>query len=324
MRVFRSVSEVPDDARNCAISIGNFDGVHEGHKSLLRRNRELCRENGWISSVLTFDPHPTTIVAPERAPHLLTTMEQRLALIAAEGIEQAFVLRFDLNFSHLEPDEFVREVLARGLGAKAVLVGDSFRFGSHHAGNVQTLRTLGEECGFCTEVAPLVVIRGRMVSSTAVRELVNTGDVSAACRMLGRPYALEGEVVGGFGIGSKQTVPTLNLDTKSEVLPASGVYITRTRDLGDGREWPSVTNVGFRPTFNGDRLTIETFLLATLEGPTPQRIRVEFLRRVREERRFDSPESLKKQIMVDVGRAKAYFRRLGAFRTLRARDNLKN
>jgi riboflavin kinase/FMN adenylyltransferase len=133
--------------------------------------------------------------------------------------------------------------------------------------------------------------------------------------MLGRPYALEGEVVRGFGIGSKQTVPTLNLDTKAEVLPASGVYITRTRDLRDGREWPSITNAGFRPTFEGDRLTIETFLLAALEGSTPRHIRVEFLRWVRDERKFDNPESLKKQIMVDVGRAKAYFRRVEAFRT---------
>jgi riboflavin kinase / FMN adenylyltransferase len=315
MRVFRSLSEVPGDARNCAVSIGNFDGVHEGHKSLFRRNRELCREHGWISSILTFDPHPTTVVAPERAPRLLTTMDQRLALIAVEGIEQAFVLRFDLEFSHLEPDEFAREVLARGLGAKAVLVGDSFRFGRHHAGNVQTLRMLGDECGFCTEVVPLVRIRGRMVSSTAVRELITSGAAGLACRMLGRPYALEGDVVSGFGIGSKQTVPTLNLDTKAEVLPASGVYVTRTWDLNDGREWPSITNVGFRPTFDGDRLTIETFLLTALEGSTPQRIRVKFLRRVRDERRFDSPESLKKQIMMDVGRANAYFRRLEAFRT---------
>ena len=150
-----------------------------------------------------------------------------------------------------------------------------------------------------------------MVSSSEVRRLVDDGAVSMACRLLGRPYAVEGDVVHGHGVGSKQTVPTLNLDTKSEILPAVGVYITRTTDLEAARKWPSITNVGYRPTFDGDRLTVETFLLAPLEGATPRRMQVEFLRRVREERKFDSPEALKTQIFKDVDRAKTYFRRTG-------------
>ena len=311
MRVFRSLESVPADAKGCVVSVGNFDGVHEGHRALFRRNRAIAAAHGWKSAILTFDPHPTRVVAPDRAPRLLTTIGQRLAAIEQEGIDEAFVVPFDENFAQLTPADFVKIVLVDGIGARAVLVGDNFRFGAKQAGNVQTLRSLGEQYGFFIEVVPSFFVRGRMASSTAVRESVLQGNVTQACRLLGRPYSIEGRIVSGFGIGSKQTVPTLNLQTEAEVLPADGVYITRTHDLERAsRVWPSITNVGMRPTFDGDKLTIETFLLSALDGETPHRICLEFLRRVREERRFESPEALKTQILKDVGRAQAYFRRL--------------
>jgi len=311
MRVFRSLESVPADAKGCVVSVGNFDGVHEGHRAVFRRNRSIADARGWKSAILTFDPHPTRVVAPERAPRLLTTIDQRLAAIEHEGIEEAFVLAFDESFAHLSPADFVKRVLADGIGARAVLVGENFRFGAKQSGDVQTLRSLGEQFGFQIEVVPSFFVRGRMASSTAVRESVLRGNVTAACRLLGRPYWIEGRIVSGFGIGSKQTVPTLNLETDAEVLPAHGVYVTRTHDLdGANRVWPSITNVGIRPTFDGDKLTIETFLLSGLDGEAPHRIRLEFLRRVRDERRFESPEALKNQILKDVGRAQAYFRRL--------------
>jgi len=200
------------------------------------------------------------------------------------------------------------------LGARAVLVGDNFRFGNKAAGNVTVLAELGARLGFTTEIVPAISCRGRVVSSSGIRELIRGGNVSLAGRFLLRPYGLEGEVVTGRGVGSKQTVPTLNLATAAEVIPANGVYVTRTRDLGDGREWHSITNVGYRPTFGAsDQLTIETFLLDPLEGETPARIRVEFLRRVRAERKFESPESLRVQILKDVGTAQRYFRRAKAW-----------
>jgi riboflavin kinase/FMN adenylyltransferase len=155
-----------------------------------------------------------------------------------------------------------------------------------------------------------VKCRGQIVSSSEIRRLIETGDVARACRMLGRPYSLSGEVVPGQGIGSKQTVPTLNLHTLAEVLPLRGVYITRTWDLGSDRRWNSISNIGYRPTFGGDTLTIESFLLERFEEPTPERIRVEFLRRVRDERKFGSPEALKAQIFRDVRQAQTFFRRL--------------
>jgi riboflavin kinase/FMN adenylyltransferase len=264
--------------------------------------------------VLTFDPHPTRVVAPDRTPPLLTSPQARAALMAEEGIENVVILPFTQDVAQLTPEEFVRSLLVEAMGARAVLVGDNFRFGHKAAGNVAVLAELGKRMGFTTEVVPAISCRGRMVSSSGIRELIRAGNVSLAARFLLHPYGMEGQVVSGRGVGSKQTVPTLNLATAAEVIPAAGVYITYTRDLGAGREWRSITNVGYRPTFGAsDQLTIETFLLDPLEGETPARIRVEFLRRVREERKFETPESLRAQILKDVRTAQNYFRRAKAW-----------
>jgi riboflavin kinase/FMN adenylyltransferase len=311
-RVFRSLDEVPPDAGPSALTIGNFDGVHAAHRKILRRVVEVAAQRGLKPSVLTFHPHPTKVVAPARAPRLMTSPEQRCALMREEGIQQVLVVPFDQNIAHLTPEEFVHRVLVEKLGVRAVLVGHDFRFGYKQAGNVHVLEELGRKYGFTTEEVGAVTLRGQLVSSTALRHLVDKGKVSQAARLLGRPYALEGEVVSGRGVGSKQTVPTLNLATQTEVLPANGVYVTRTMDLVDGRAWQSITNVGHRPTFGeGQPVSIETFLLEPLAGETPHRIRVEFLWRVRDERKFPDAEALKRQILRDVSRAQAYFRRVG-------------
>jgi riboflavin kinase/FMN adenylyltransferase len=293
-----------------ALTIGNFDGVHAGHREILQRVVELARERGWKPSVLTFDPHPARIVAPERAPRLLTTPEERARLMRAEGIEQVLILPFTPELAAFTPERFVREIVVERLEARAVLVGDNFRFGHEHAGDTRLLAELGRQYGFLVEALPAIRMRGRVVSSSEVRRLIDAGNVALAGRLLERPYALTGEVVSGQGIGSKQTVPTLNLAPAAEVLPARGVYITRTGDLEAGRRWNSVTNIGTRPTFGGDSVTVETFLLDPLEGASPRAIRVEFLRRLREERRFADAASLKQQILRDVGRAQTYFRRV--------------
>jgi riboflavin kinase / FMN adenylyltransferase len=204
----------------------------------------------------------------------------------------------------------VRDILVDKLKTRAVLVGDNFRFGYRAAGNVDTLEQLGGKYSFETDVVPPVTWRKRIISSSAIRDAIESGRVSLACRMLGRPYALEGAVVHGAGVGTRQTVPTLNLQTDAEVLPKTGVYVTRTRDRRTAHEWPSITNVGYRPTFNGHGLSIETYLLAPLDDPAPNEISVEFLRWVREERKFDGAEALKAQILRDVARANAYHRRL--------------
>jgi riboflavin kinase/FMN adenylyltransferase len=295
----------------CALTIGNFDGVHLAHRRLLRATAEIAREAGLRPAVLMFDPHPACVVAPERAPRLLASLEERCELIRGEGIENILIQPFTTELARLTPEEFAAQFLRDGLGVRWVIVGENFRFGCKQAGDTQALRELGARMGFEVRLLETVLWRGRRVSSGEVRKLVAAGEVGIAGRLLERPYAISGDIVSGHGIGSKQTVPTLNLHTAAQVIPARGVYITRTSEIGGARLWNSITNIGTRPTFgNDDALSIETFLLDPLEGATPEKIRLEFLRRVRDERKFESPEALKAQILRDVGRAKAYFRRV--------------
>ena len=293
-----------------ALTIGNFDGVHIGHQRLIHRVLDFAREHALTPALLTFDPHPARVLAPDRAPRLLTTLEQRIKLLRAEGIEHIEVLPFTAETAKLTPEEFIKEVVAGKLSARAVVVGHNFRFGNKAAGDVRMLRELGRAYGFETDEVDAVTWRGTGISSSAIRTCVQSGGVSRACRMLDRPYKIEGDIVHGHGVGAKKTVPTLNLSTTAEVLPAVGVYITRTCDLSGDRRWRSVTNVGYRPTFGSqDRLSIETFLLDPLEGPSPRGIGVEFLKRIREERKFENAGALKEQILRDVRRAQVYFRR---------------
>ena len=308
--IARSLSEAAA-FRPCALTIGNFDGVHLAHRRLLQTAVEAARRAGVRPAVLMFDPHPSCVVAPERAPRLLTSPEERSALIHGEGIEHVLIQHFTAELARLTPEEFATKFLRDGLGVRIVVVGENFRFGCRQAGDTGTLKELGSRLGFEVRLLPTVAWRGRRVSSGEVRKLVMAGDVSTAARLLQRPHAISGEIIKGHGIGSRQTVPTLNLQTDAQVIPARGVYITRTSEPDSDRRWNSITNIGYRPTFgNDDSLSIETFLLDPLDGGTPDRIRLEFLRRVREERKFESPETLKAQILRDVGRARAYFRRV--------------
>jgi riboflavin kinase / FMN adenylyltransferase len=323
LRIFRSLEEAAGEFPPSAVTIGNFDGVHAGHRELMRRTREIARLTGSKPSALTFHPHPTTVVAPERAPRLLTTPDERCAFMASEGIEQVLILPFDRAISFLSPEQFVERILSSIMGARAVVVGSNFHFGKGQSGHASELPGLCARFGIQVVIVPMLVCRGIEVSSSEIRRLLAAGSVSKANRLLERPYSLAGRIVPGQGRGARQTVPTLNMETSSledstSALPAEGVYITRTEDLDTAARWESITNIGYRPTFEGRHLTIETFLLGPVEGAGPNRIRLEFLRRVRPERKFDSAEALKAQIMRDVESARSYFRRLARFRPAEA------
>jgi riboflavin kinase / FMN adenylyltransferase len=313
MRVARTLEEAAEFGPT-AVTIGNFDGVHMGHRRLMHEVMEAARAQGIEAGVLTFDPHPASIVAPQRAGRLLSTQAERCSVIAREGMDFVLILPFTKLLSLWTPEKFVEKVLVDALHAKTVVVGDNFRFGHNQAGDTRVLTELGKRFGFDVRVVKAIKLRGITASSSEIRRLVEAGNVSRAARMLARPYALRGEVVKGHGIGSKQTVPTLNMKPGEAALPLAGVYITRAIDMmEENRRWNSITNVGFRPTFadgGGNELTIETFLLDPFHPPAPTHIRVEFLRRVREERKFESPEALKAQILKDVGRAIKFFERV--------------
>ena len=316
IRVHWNLESVGPEPPPCALAIGNFDGLHVGHQRILEKTKEQARRVGGEAIVLTFDPHPATVVAPERAPDLLMLPAERLRRFGQCGIDAGVVLRFTERIARLRPEEFVEQILVRKLNVRAVVVGEGFRFGCRQSGDTKTLTGIGSRDGFEVVTVPPVLIGGQPVSSTRVRAVVRQGNVRQARRMLARPFSLRGKIVSGRGVGSRQTVPTLNLSPETELRPAQGVYVTFTCDLESGRRWGSVTNVGSRPTFNGTDQTVETHLLEELEGRKPSRIELAFLHRLRDEKRFETPEKLRRQILKDVGQAKRYFRLLTALESL--------
>ncbi len=308
--VFRSLNEAKLRFEPSALAIGNFDGVHLGHRSLLAQTIANAAPKGLKPSVLTFDPHPTAIVAPHRTPELITTLEEKLRLLDSFGVEQIMILPFTAEIAGTNPRDFVSQIVVDALKTRLVLVGENFRFGHKQAGNSDVLRSLGGEFGFDSHFLKPVIFRDEIVSSSAVRRHLSSGNVTHAARLLNRCFFVEGPVVSGQGIGSKKTVPTLNLlPSPGQILPR-GVFVTETLELPSGRRWPSITNVGIRPTFGGEEPTIETYLLDPIDGNSPRRIQVHFRRFVRPEQSFPDPAALKAQILRDVARAQAYWRRL--------------
>ena len=299
------------------LAIGNFDGIHLGHQAILRATVERAHALRAVPTALTFDPSPRKVLRPESAPPRLSASAQRMEWFNALGLEAVVVLPFTLDLARLSPEEFVEQILVRDLHVKAVLVGENFRFGHKQAGDVKLLSELGTKYGFDVVILPPVVYRGEVVSSTIIRREVAEGDVSHAARLLGRPFALTGEIVSGTGTGRKFTFPTLNLAVEQELLPARGVYVTRTCLDGETRSRRSVTNIGFRPTFNGSSLSVETHLLDAELVTTPKRIEVRFWKRLREEKKFSSPEELRAQIAADIARANKFFTQLRRFRVNR-------
>jgi phosphoribosyl 1,2-cyclic phosphate phosphodiesterase len=301
--------------RGSVVAIGTFDGIHIGHQKVLRYAIEVAKQSGAVATALTFEPPPAKVLRPESAPLRISTNQQRMDWFGAVGMEAAVVLPFTKELAALSAEDFVREILVRQLNVRVVVVGDNFRFGHKHAGDVKFLREMGMHEGFEVVVHTPVLLDGEIVSSTLVRKLISEGDVRHAARLLGRPFELTGEVVSGTGTGRKFTFPTLNLSPEQELLPARGVYITRTVLEGETSSHRSVTNVGVRPTFNGSRLSVETHLLDYSGNFTPKRIEVRFWKRLRAEKKFGSAEELKEQIAKDIAAANKFFARLRRART---------
>jgi riboflavin kinase / FMN adenylyltransferase len=300
------IARFANPMRRSAVTIGNFDGVHFGHQRILHTVIDRARRTDSLATVLTFYPHPARVLRPAEAPALLETLEQRLAAIAATGIDAALVARFDAQLANVSPEDFVRRFLLDTMGAEAVLVGGNFRFGHRGAGDIKLLGELGQRWGFAVEIVPPVVENGVVVSSTAIRSAIREGRVDEARRMLGRPYALEGEIRTGTGQGRKLVVPTLNLATDQEVLPKNGVYATEA--VIAGKTYRAATNVGIRPTFDGARISIESFLFDFSDDLTSGKLEVRFWHRLRDERKFSGPAELREQVLKDIEQAKEYFR----------------
>jgi phosphoribosyl 1,2-cyclic phosphate phosphodiesterase len=303
--------------RGSVLAIGTFDGIHLGHQAILRSAVQRAPQNNAVATALTFDPSPRKVLRPETAPLRLSTNVQRMEWFGVVGLEAAVVLPFTLELARLSPEDFVERILVRGLQVRAVLVGENFRFGYQQSGNVALLRQLGIKHGFDVITIPPVTCNGETVSSTVIRREIAAGNVTHAARLLGRPFVLSGPVVRGTGTGRRFTFPTLNLAPEQELLPARGVYVTRTLLEGETKSRRSVTNVGMRPTFNGASLSVETHLLDYSTEITAQRIEVRFWKRLREEKKFAGPEELRAQIGNDIAAANRFFARLRLFRSSR-------
>jgi riboflavin kinase / FMN adenylyltransferase len=316
MQVISSLELIPAGLTRTVVAIGNFDGMHRGHLAILQKVRERARVLDAQSVAVTFDPHPVRVLRPEQAPRLITPLQQRLDLLAETGIDATVVIPFTEEFSRLSAYDFAAGVLQRLLHAVEVHEGDSFRFGHGACAGTAELEELGRELGFTVVTRPALTIRGIAVSSSQIRQRIAAGDVACARALLGRPFSIRSTPAPGRGIGARLTVPTINLARYDELLPANGVYVTRVR-IGSGQDaetFDSVTNAGNRPTFGEDSYAVESHLLnfhpVELGPETP--IELCFLARIREERRFDSPETLKAQILRDVAHARRYFRLAGA------------
>ena len=295
--------------RRAVLSVGNFDGLHLGHQKILRQVIACAQQQKAIAGVITFDPHPLKVLRPGNAPPLVETIGQRIERFAAIGLEAALVLRFDRALAELTPEQFVRGVLVDELKTAEVLVGENFRFGHRQQGHVDTLRDLGLRFGFSVQIVEPVIIDNEFVSSSAVRSAIAEGRVSHAAHLLGRPFTLTGEIVRGAGRGSTVLFPTLNLAPAQELLPKVGVYATET--WVEGRWHRSATNVGFRPTFDGTLLGIESHLFDFSREVTKGPMEVRFCERLRDERKFSGAAELRAQIAADLRDVREYFRRHG-------------
>ncbi len=306
MQVFRSLSELTGFGPTVA-TIGNFDGVHRGHRWVVDRVIARARQLGIRSLAITFDPHPARVLHPERPHTLITQLDEKIGLLAETGIDATLVLPFTPELSRTSAREFAASVLAGATRAVEVHEGENFRFGFQAAEGTEGLAKLGSELGFAVHAYAPFVLRGGPVSSSRIRRLIAAGAVEQARALLGRPFFIAGTPASGRGYGTRYTVPTINFAPYSELLPGNGVYITQMDVAGE--VFDAVTNVGNRPTFGEDSFTVETHLLnfhpIALEETTP--LKLCFLKRLREERRWPNPEALREQIGRDVAKARRFF-----------------
>ena len=303
----------PDDPRppwlaHPVLALGNFDGLHRGHLKIIERVRRGAAEHGGTPMAMTFDPHPPRVVRPDKAPPLLMTKAQRLDALHAAGIRCVAVVRFTHDLSMWDPETFVRTVLVEWLRVSEVWVGANFLFGHGRSGNFSVMRTLGQRFGFRADKIDPVRYKDFVVSSTRIRRLIAEARVDEAGALLGHPYYIDGDVVEGRKRGRELGFPTANLHTENELLPPFGVYAT-TATI-DGAVRAGITNIGVRPTFGETAVTVETHLLRFAGDVYGKRVRLGFVQRLRDERRFEDVDALRAQVEADCLRADRLFSRI--------------
>ena len=313
MRVYRGIpvqAEAP-----VALTIGNFDGVHLGHQAMLVRLKEAAKRLDLTACVMIFEPHPREFFAPDQAPTRLTSLREKLELLAATGVDRVQICRFNFDFARISAENFIVRILRRGLAVKWILVGDDFRFGARRAGDFTMLKAFSAECGFEVEEMPAYAVNGLRVSSTAVREALADGDLDLVRRLLGRPYGISGRVVNGDKLGKKLGFPTANIQLKHNRPPLSGIFAVEVEVGVHGRAASSLTravrgvaSLGVRPTVHEDgKPVLEVHLFDFDQEIYGRHLRVHFLHKLRNEEKFPDLETLVRRIAQDVEQAKQYF-----------------
>ena len=314
MEWIRGTAALKRKLRRPVLTIGNFDGLHVGHRAIMQTVLERARALDGEAVVYTFDPHPRKVVSPDRAPSLLTTLDQKLELLEGMGVDVVIVEPFDRDFARLPPEAFIQEFVHQSINPLEVYVGYDFHFGRDREGSMRLLATIGPRLGFSVTIIPEVTLGDRDVNSTRIRELLSQGEVSAAAVLLGRSFRVRGRVVRGAERGHLIGFPTANLATDNEVLPAAGVYTGHVcfLDSGDperGAMLPVVTNVGLRPTFEDGRGLVAESHILDFEGDVyGRKIELSFEYRLRGERKFSGLAELREQIARDVSEARAHLR----------------
>ncbi len=310
MRILRHLPARP--AVPVALTIGNFDGVHLGHRAMVGLLTDAAGQRGLVSCVMTFEPHPREFFAPDRAPTRLTSLREKLELLAGLGVEQVHVRRFDYDFARIAAEEFIEQVLVAGLGVRWVLVGDDFRFGARRQGDAAMLREALARKGVEVAQMQTVSLGGTRVSSTEVRERLAHGDLHGAAQLLGRPYSMSGRVVEGERLGKRLGFPTANLQMKHNRPPLAGIFVVDVLGLGQ-QPLEGVASLGVRPTVKESGAPVlEVHLLDFAREIYGQHLQVRFLHKLRDEERFADLETLKRHIARDVEDARRFFRRRGS------------
>ncbi|QIB26145.1 bifunctional riboflavin kinase/FAD synthetase [Caloranaerobacter azorensis] len=281
------------------VALGNFDGLHVGHQTLIKRTVDIAQKENLVSTVFTFDNHTTSKIKGKNTPKILISKNRKIALFKELGVKLLYIVQFTETLMHFTPLEFIEKILVDILNVRKVVVGFNFKFGYLAKGDVKYLKEMGEKYNFDVIVVPPITKDNILVSSTQIRELIREGEISLANKLLGRQYLIEGKVIRGRGIGRKLGFPTANISFDSDiVIPKAGVYKTNT--IVDGSRFPSITNIGFNPTFNGGKLSIETHILDYSENIYDKTILIEFIDFIRKERKFDDVNKLIEQVKLDI------------------------
>jgi riboflavin kinase / FMN adenylyltransferase len=305
MKIFESL-DIHEKFPNPVLTIGNYDGIHVGHQKIIERVVRRAEEISGTAMLMTFNPHPLSVLKPDTYTRLITPLHLKKKLIEAKGIEVTLLIPFDAQFQSLTPEKFVHDLLVDRLSVKEVIVGYDFKFGKGGSGNVKMLKKQADTYGFEFDTVEAITMDGERIGSNTIRKLIMDGNVEKAAMFLGRPHMIEGTVVKGENRGKWMGFPTINLDTFFELVPKNGVYMTEVELRGKRK--PAVTNIGFNPTFGGKKFLMETHILDFSGNLYGKEVVIYFHKRIRDEMKFSGIDELKERIAKDVTLAREHFR----------------